>query len=185
MNPYDQATPGNDIIDLRDVVEERDRIVTAFHDAAEERDADAIAENEADPRGDDRCSNECVCTISEKMDADAYEDLADLAEVIEENGDLMDAAEITPDDLDYLRAVAELVGDICDDIRSAAQNEPVMILDSYFEEYAEQLADDIGAIDRDAGWPVCHIDWKAAAEALAQDYTEVTFGGNTYLWRAY
>lgn len=55
-----------------------------------------------------------------------------------------------------------------------------MIRDSYFEEYAEELASDIGAINKEANWPLNHIDWKAAAEALKQDYTEVRFKGVSY-----
>ncbi len=55
-----------------------------------------------------------------------------------------------------------------------------LIADHYFEEYAEQLADDIGAIDRDASWPVNHIDWKAAADSLKQDYMSVTYGSTEY-----
>lgn len=185
MNPYDQATPGNDYIDLRDVAAERDRIYEAIRDAAAELDADAIEVNANDPRGDNRCSNECVCTVTEKIDADVYESDADLADAVEGWTELYEAAGITDDDLDYLRAVSGLVDEMYDDLHTAANNEPVMILESNFEEYAEQLADDIGAIDRNATWPICHIDWKAAAESLAQDYTEVTFGGHTYLWRSY
>lgn len=59
-----------------------------------------------------------------------------------------------------------------------------LIRDSYFEEYAEQLADDIGAIDRNASWPICHIDWAAAAESLKQDYSSVDFNGVEYWVRA-
>lgn len=55
-----------------------------------------------------------------------------------------------------------------------------LIADHYFEEYAQDLAEDIGAIDRNASWPLQHIDWKAAAEALQQDYTSVEYGGTTY-----
>jgi len=53
-----------------------------------------------------------------------------------------------------------------------------------FEEYAEELASEIGAIDRDAKWPLSHIDWKAAAEELAQDYTEVSYLGIDYYVRS-
>lgn len=185
MNPYDQATPGNDIIDLRDVAAERDRIYEAIRDAAAELDADEIEVNANDPRGDNRCSNECVCTVTEKIDADVYESDADLVEAVEGWDAMLDAAGLTNDDLDYLRAVSGLVDEMYDDLHTAANNEPVMILDTYFTEYAEQLADAIGAIDRNAGWPVCHIDWEAAADALKVDYTEVEFGGYTYFWRAY
>jgi hypothetical protein len=52
--------------------------------------------------------------------------------------------------------------------------------DSYFEDYARELADDIGAIKSDAGWPNSFIDWKAAAEALQVDYFNVDFDGVTY-----
>jgi hypothetical protein len=57
-----------------------------------------------------------------------------------------------------------------------------------FEQYARELADDLGALpaDRKDGypnWPVCHIDWPAAARALAEDYAELTIDGVEYLTR--
>lgn len=55
-----------------------------------------------------------------------------------------------------------------------------LIRDSYFEAYAEQYAEDIGAVGRNARWPLAHIDWKAAAEELQADYTAVEFGNVTY-----
>lgn len=55
-----------------------------------------------------------------------------------------------------------------------------LIRDSYFEDYAQQMAEDIGAINRDATWPLNHIDWEAAAEALKGDYTSAEFDGVTY-----
>jgi hypothetical protein len=54
------------------------------------------------------------------------------------------------------------------------------IADSYFTEHAEQLADDIGAVDSDAKWPRNHIDWDAAAAQLKRDYTSIEFDGETY-----
>ena len=59
-----------------------------------------------------------------------------------------------------------------------------LIRDSYFEDYAEQLAEDTGAIDREASWPLNRIDWKAAAEDLQEDYFTVQFDGVTYWIRA-
>ena len=55
-----------------------------------------------------------------------------------------------------------------------------LIRDTYFQEYAEQLAEDIGAINSDATWPNNFIDWEAATEALQQDYTQVEFDGVDY-----
>ena len=59
-----------------------------------------------------------------------------------------------------------------------------LIRDSYFTEYAEQLAEDIGAIDRNANWPKNHIDWDAAAEELKSDYTCISFDGIDYWMRS-
>lgn len=58
-----------------------------------------------------------------------------------------------------------------------------MIRDSYFEEYAEELADDIGAINKEATWPNSCIDWERAASELQMDYTSVEFDGVTYWYR--
>ena len=58
-----------------------------------------------------------------------------------------------------------------------------IIHEDYFVAYAEQLADDIGAINKEAEWPLAHIDWEAAADALKTDYSEVEFNGVTYYIR--
>jgi len=42
------------------------------------------------------------------------------------------------------------------------------------------MAEDIGAIQKDAPWPCGFIDWEGAAEALQQDYTAGEFDGVTY-----
>lgn len=67
---------------------------------------------------------------------------------------------------------------------SEARHGETLIAEDYFQEYAEQLADDIGAIDANAGWPMNHIDWAAAANELKHDYSEVTWDGHTYLVRS-
>ena len=58
-----------------------------------------------------------------------------------------------------------------------------LIRDSYFKEYAEQLADDIGAVNSEATWPNNCIDWDRAARELQYDYTAVDFDGVTYWTR--
>jgi len=55
-----------------------------------------------------------------------------------------------------------------------------LIRDSYFKEYAMELAEDIGAIDRDAKWPNTCIDWEQASDELKMDYTQVDFDGVAY-----
>ena len=79
-------------------------------------------------------------------------------------------------ELDALEALAEEAEGYAPDW----QYGEALIRDSYFEEYAEQLADDIGAIDRNATWPTNCIDWAEAASLLQQDYTAVDFDGVTY-----
>jgi len=55
-----------------------------------------------------------------------------------------------------------------------------LIRDSYFEDYARDLANDIGAINSDASWPNDCIDWERAARELQMDYTCVDFDGVDY-----
>lgn len=57
------------------------------------------------------------------------------------------------------------------------------IRDSHFEDYAQELAEDCGMIDREATWPNTCIDWEEAARQLQQDYTSVEIGGITYWYR--
>jgi hypothetical protein len=58
-----------------------------------------------------------------------------------------------------------------------------LINDSYFESYAQELAEDTGAIDSNATWPLNHINWEAAAEDLKSDYTPIEYDGETYWYR--
>lgn len=55
-----------------------------------------------------------------------------------------------------------------------------LIRDSYFITYASILAEDIGAFNKAAGWPLNCIDWDKAAEELQVDYTPIDFDGVTY-----
>ena len=55
-----------------------------------------------------------------------------------------------------------------------------LIRDTYFEDYARELAEDIGAINRDASWPNNCIDWEEAASQLQQDYFSVEYGDVIY-----
>jgi DNA repair exonuclease SbcCD ATPase subunit len=61
----------------------------------------------------------------------------------------------------------------------------ILIKDSYFSEYAEELARDIGSISHDDSWPLNHIDWEEAVEELKSDYTQVDFDGEDYWIRSY
>ena len=60
------------------------------------------------------------------------------------------------------------------------QHGETLIRDSYFEDYARELADDLGLIRDGQGWPYTCIDWEQAARELQMDYTAVDFDGVTY-----
>ena len=55
-----------------------------------------------------------------------------------------------------------------------------LIRDSYFEEYAQELAEDCGMVNKDQSWPNNCIDWGRAARELLVDYTSIEFDGVTY-----
>lgn len=59
-----------------------------------------------------------------------------------------------------------------------------LIRETYFEDYARDLAEDTGAIDPNATWPANCIDWAEAASQLQMDYTAVDFDGVEYLIRS-
>lgn len=60
-----------------------------------------------------------------------------------------------------------------------------LIRDSYFQEYAESLADELGYLEQGSQgaqptWPFTCIDWEKAADELQTDYFSVDFDGITY-----
>lgn len=130
---------------------------------------------------DDTIDSRDVIARIEELEAerDAFDEAQ--AERATENGDETGAAwadvyEAEADELKALKALAEEAEGYSSDWRHGE----TLIRDSYFVEYAEQLAEDIGAIGRDASWPLSHIDWDAAADELKQAYTSVDFDGVTY-----
>ena len=58
-----------------------------------------------------------------------------------------------------------------------------LIRASYFRDYAQGLAEDIGAVDSGAKWPMNCIDWDQAARELQMDYLAVEIDGVTYFYR--
>lgn len=64
------------------------------------------------------------------------------------------------------------------------QHGETLIRDSYFKEYAQELAEDCGLVDAAATWPTHCIDWEQAARELQMDYTAVEFDGVDYWIRS-
>lgn len=119
---------------------------------------------------------------------DEFSDVIDSRDVIErieelqgiraehaEDEEQPDLSEEEAEELKALEALAEEASDSPDWKYGEA-----LIRDSYFREYAEQLAEDIGAIPKDTGWPSRCIDWEQAAQELQMDYFQVDFAGVGY-----
>lgn len=108
-----------------------------------------------------------------------YEDIIDVRDIIERVEELEDG-----DELAMLMA-------IMNDIKGAGGDEqwrgdwyPLQLIrNSYFTEYAQELAEDCGMVDRNAKWPANCIDWEQAARELQYDYTSTDIDGVTYYFR--
>lgn len=128
---------------------------------------------------------------------DGTDEFFDSREVIERIAELELLAETMSDDEETEEARAEAYEEYDADEYAALialQDEAkgyisdweygeTFISDDYFETYAEELAYDIGAVDREASWPLNRINWSDAAEDLKIDYTEFEFRGTTYYAR--
>ncbi len=110
---------------------------------------------------------------------------ADTDEAKAEAQEAIDAAEIDfgKEEQDELKAL-ESIKDEIGESRGKINGEGGPFVDeSDFKEYARELAEDIGAIDPDAGWPLGCIDWEKAADELKMDYSSIEWNGTTYLYR--
>jgi hypothetical protein len=58
-----------------------------------------------------------------------------------------------------------------------------LIRDSYFTNYAQNLAADLGALKSVEEWPYTCIDWDKAARELQTDYSSAELDGVTYWFR--
>lgn len=145
----------SEINNAADVIDSRD-VIARIEELQDERQslADALEEAEAD---DDAAATEAAQAALQEWDGS--------------------------EDRDELRALLALQ----DEARGYSdwQYGATLIRDSYFADYARDLAEDLhGGKIRDAEWPMSHIDWEAAADALQQDYTCVSFDGVDYWVRS-
>lgn len=79
-------------------------------------------------------------------------------------------------ELAALKALADAASDYAEDW----ENGTTLIRDSYFTTYAQQYAEDIGAISDEMSWPATCIDWEQAADELKCDYTCIDYDGVSY-----
>lgn len=90
------------------------------------------------------------------------------------------------DETEELRVLEELLDDLKGyggDHQWCGDWYPVtLIRDDYFQEFAEEYANEAGDMPADS-WPHRHIDWEAAADELKQDYSTVDYDGAEYYYR--
>lgn len=58
-----------------------------------------------------------------------------------------------------------------------------LVADSYFQEYAQNLAEDCDMVDTNARWPMNCIDWEQAARELQMDYSYILIHDSAYWYR--
>lgn len=108
------------------------------------------------------------------------DDVIDSRDIVQRHEALSSAEVLSEDEKEELDLLAKLISDINDYSGDDASDGVTLIRDSHFEDYAQELAEDIGAVDKKAQWPNNCIDWERAARELQHDYTTVDFDGVDY-----
>tara|TARA_Y100000034_G_C6858259_1_gene390308 strand:- start:1079 stop:1438 length:360 start_codon:yes stop_codon:yes gene_type:complete len=110
------------------------------------------------------------------------EDMIDSRDIIARIAELVDDEDRDEDEtqeLEALQALEQEAEDCCE-----WNDGEALIADHHFEKHAQELAEDIGAINGAESWPLNHIDWEGACRDLKFDYTQVDFDGATYWVRS-
>jgi transcriptional regulator with XRE-family HTH domain len=123
-----------------------------------------------------------IKTAQSSLEAEESKDEPSAEELAEINGVLEAAKESlgefdTSDEgeeLEDLKALQDEAEGYADWIHGA-----ILVHDDYFQEYAQNFAEDLG-MDRTQPWPYSCIDWEKAADELKQDFTSVDFDGETF-----
>lgn len=120
-------------------------------------------------------------------------DVRDMIARVEELEDERDAFDTESGNFEDSDEGAELakLEEVLADLRGVGGDEqwrgdwyPItLIRDTYFRDYAQELAEEIGAIPEGATWPCTCIDWDQAARELQYDYSGVEIDGITYWTR--
>ena len=108
--------------------------------------------------------------------------LPDLEKELDSLRDLFEDDEYTLDEeeLDRLKALRDLADELGGTLIPAGDE--TLIPEEDFEDYAQEFAGDIGAIDSDSSM-YFYVDWERYASDLAMDFTSVTFDGHDYYIR--
>ena len=115
-------------------------------------------------------------------------DSRDIIERIEElENDLpTNAGEVMPgtsDEIQEIRdelAILKALAEECEGYAPVWAYGEALIRDSYFQDYAQELAEECCEMSNADQWPYTCIDWEQVAEELQMDYACVDFDGVDY-----
>lgn len=135
-------------------------------------------------RGDKIIDSRDVIARIEELESDRETALEEAQAEGKEGVTFDEAAWVWDDDdaqaeLDALKSLAD-EAESCGDWKHGA----TLIRDDQFEDYAQELAEDLGLLKERDSWPYTCIDWEQAANELKQDYTSVSFDGTDYWIRS-
>lgn len=123
--------------------------------------------------------------IDEHTDAIRDRDSFDSRDLISARDE---AQEMLEDEIDEevtaeLRGIVDGVQGVEDATNDEFRHGISFIAEDYFEDYARELAREIGAVNEDATWPNNCIDWPHVANELQTDYTAIEINDETYYYR--
>jgi len=108
-----------------------------------------------------------------------YEDMTDTFEDIR-----LDEEEIESWKEDWFTEleVIEAINDLENEVGSEWSYGVTLIEEDDFEDYCEEFVEDCYALNSIPQWIKNNINWSGIADDMKQDYTEVNFRGETYLF---
>lgn len=168
-----------DMIDSRNVIariaELESELKSAFGEVCRDRNGEVMAHHNLSDEAWDALSTEKRAVLAQEAGLVLMGDF-DVDAWVAENAPDGDELCVEYRDLTDLRDEAE---GYSGDWKHGA----TLVRESYFEDYARSLAEDLGLISDDSKWPCTCIDWEKAADQLKADYSAVDFAGETYYVR--
>lgn len=156
-----------DILDTRDVLERLEELESERADLVDAVAVEEVTVCHIHPHAEDVG---CHCSTCRPLERPCGCAGCELREWDEEYGDELRALE------SFWSEIENSIGDY--------QHGETLIRESYFEDYARELAEDSGVMDNASNWPFTCIDWERAARELRMDYSAVDFDGVIYYGRS-
>jgi hypothetical protein len=153
----------------QDVIDSRD-IIARIGELESEREVLQEAVTEA---------HDAFSSANNRLDEDAVEQTRQAMEDAQQALGAWDTDTEEAEELKVLKALAEE----CEEY-SEWEDGATLIRDSYFEDYAQELAEDCCEMPKELHWPFTCIDWTQAADELKMDYMCIDYDGVDYWMRA-